>query len=425
MGNIIFKAKKIVEVAKGATWVADNGNLHLGADKATVLQKGGEGVQLKIGKPPAKKDATLPEVEEIKILTPLVPGLDDGGAEVESMVYDGRYEFEVVKFKNGQQPSNMDVIKWAYEYETIDGQKVSEVFAGASGKRIALTIQAKEVCGRNLTIKAFIGKPDNGGRYQGRVHYRFRWFNRSQVQSELDGRASQPWRVNQSSTSLCGMACIFYLLAKHNYAAYKKLALELHQKGEATLNQYTIVPNAKMFEVDPRKEPKYPSRMPYADWITLASARSGDSFWGYSGKTGEDFSAINWPWLMTELSEKLLGYKDVVSSGVYNPIIAPLHTDAGIRKKIEELNTARKEGYEVMMMIDSDLIDDEFSWNLDYHWVVLESDITWDYEPGFFSAKKDEINFSVFTWGTKGQYLKQPITSTHFVHNYYGFIKVK
>ncbi len=439
MGNIVFKAKKIVEVSKAATWVADKGLLHLGAEKATVLQKGTDGVRLNIGPPPEKKDATLPEVEEIKILTPLEKGLDDGGAEIESMIYGGRYEFEVVKFKNGQLPPNPDVIKWAYEYETVDGQKVSEVFPGASGKRIALTIHAKEACGRKLIIKAFISKPENGGAYNGRVHYRFRWFKKCQLNEEINKRQSTPSLVNQNVTSLCGMACIFYLLAKNNFAGYKKLAEDLHQKGEATLNNYTITPNEKMFDVNPETDENYPAYrkystgqpinppdlMPYVDWITMASVRSGDSFWGYSGKNGQDFSAINWPWLMTELAEKLLGYKEVSSTGIYNPIIAPVHTDAGIRKKIDALNEARKQGYEIMMMIDSDLIDDRFSWSLDYHWVVLESDITWDYEPGFFTAKKDEINFSVFTWGTKGQYLRKPITSTHFIHNYYGFIKVK
>lgn len=53
-------------------------------------------------------------------------------------------------------------------------------------------------------------------------------------------------------------------------------------------------------------------------------------------------------------------------------------------------------------MIDSDLIDDIWDniSSLDLHWVVLESSVVWNYEPGFFSAKKDEIDFKVYTWGT-------------------------
>ncbi len=52
-----------------------------------------------------------------------------------------------------------------------------------------------------------------------------------------------------------------------------------------------------------------------------------------------------------------------------------------------------------------------------------------DYTPGFFGAKKDEIDFKVYTWGTDpngaDRYLKKTITSSHFIKNYNGYIKVK
>lgn len=59
MGEISFTAKTITENAQSATWVADNGNLTLEAAKGTVVQKGDEGVQLKIGSPPPKAGVNI------------------------------------------------------------------------------------------------------------------------------------------------------------------------------------------------------------------------------------------------------------------------------------------------------------------------------------------------------------------------------
>lgn len=84
----------------------------------------------------------------------------------------------------------------------------------------------------------------------------------------------------------------------------------------------------------------------------------------------------------------------------------------------------------MILIIDSDLIEDNWDYNsLDLHWVVLESPITWDYTPIYLGSKIDEIDFRVYSWGTNpfgtNRYLKKKITSSHFMNNYNGYIKIK
>lgn len=55
MGNIIFTGKKIIDNSPKATWVAEGGDVTLGAG-GLVKQKGDAGVDLLIGQPPARED---------------------------------------------------------------------------------------------------------------------------------------------------------------------------------------------------------------------------------------------------------------------------------------------------------------------------------------------------------------------------------
>ena len=47
-----------------------------------------------------------------------------------------------------------------------------------------------------------------------------------------------------------------------------------------------------------------------------------------------------------------------------------------ILKRIDDFNTQIFEGFKLILLIDSDLIDDNWDFkSLDYHWVVLENPI--------------------------------------------------
>ena len=98
-------------------------------------------------------------------------------------------------------------------------------------------------------------------------------------------------------------------------------------------------------------------------------------------------------------------------------------------------------------MVDSDLINDKLDFqSLDYHWIVLESEINGEYEVLNQDGQLEYlVDFLTYSWGTnpldrrdtvkdkngndipnlgKG-FLKTPITRSHFIKNYYGYIKVK
>ena len=62
---------------------------------------------------------------------------------------------------------------------------------------------------------------------------------------------------------------------------------------------------------------------------------------------------------------------------------------------------------------------------LEYHWVVLESKIHSIEEKEDNEEVSLKYNFNVYSWGSKYKYLKESITWEHFAHNYYGFIKAK
>ncbi|WP_197474554.1 hypothetical protein, partial [Tenacibaculum ovolyticum] len=100
--------------------------------------------------------------------------------------------------------------------------------------------------------------------------------------------------------------------------------------------------------------------IPEVDWITMATTRSKESDFGYTGKKGQDASAINWPWLMTNLGKKLLGYKTVemdyykVNKSYVRDFFG---SDEKVRILEEDINKDYQNGYEICMMIDGSMMD--------------------------------------------------------------------
>lgn len=169
--------------------------------------------------------------------------------------------------------------------------------------------------------------------------------------------------------------------------------------------------------------------MPLADFIALAGTRNHDNN-SYKGGN-EEFQAINWPPLMMELTEKFLGYSDVESNGIYNPIKKLKNFPLPIVwQMIEDINKKISDAYKLILMIDSDLIapDPDTIWNLfslEYHWVVLETPIQTIQNLDGNGQIFYTLDFKVYTWGTNNKYLRSVITMDHFKRNYYGYIKAK
>ncbi|TLX24422.1 hypothetical protein FE904_16350 [Chryseobacterium indologenes] len=389
------------------------------------------GVEFDKKKETQRKGIEPTKVKSIKLLTPL----DNGSANEEAspiktqpgFLFGKTYRFQVVTYTN-LPPQDKKKIRWKYKYYSPSKNKWIEHLSTITGEIYSLHLNEKDMCGSYIYVMAYINDEASEGRLKIWHHNRFRWFNEAMFEAELKVRTDDkhPERINQSGTSLCGMACVFYLFAKEQPAAYKKFAKELFRTGESTYKSYTAKPSIDILEkkINTKGFPLNSSDMPLVDYVTMASTRNTDNP-KYKGGD-EEFQAINWPNVVINLCEKLLGYSDVHSKGVYNPI-KPLATSTmEMQIKIDDINKQLSNGYRLMLMIDSDLIQDIWDKkSFDLHWVVLETPITWDYEPGFFKSKKDEVMFKVYSWGTKDTYLEAPISWQHFMMNYNGYIKMK
>jgi hypothetical protein len=394
----------------------------------------------------AKKETKVKTIEVLTVLDSGSANDNSGTGTQEGMLYGKTYEFKVVAFTQ-ETPTDKSVIHWMYKYHSLSQNKWIEKKLPVKGETIKFTLNEKDMCGRFVHIRAYIKDPENEGELKLWKHNRFRWFDRMVVYDEIKERTdnNKPWLVNQSGTSLCGMACIFYLFAKEQPESYKRFAKELFRTGEATFNSYTVKPSIEILEkkIDFYGYPDLTINMPVIDYVTMAGTRNSNNS-NYKGGD-EEFDAINWPPLMTNLSEKLLGYKNVASHGIYNPIKKSKNYPVMlINKIIQDINEQIIKGYKITLMIDSDLIEDDPDFYLpkslsieelkksikspfefDYHWVVLESQINkypWLAEDGKTEYKLD---FKVYSWGSKNKYLKQQITFSQFINNFYGYIKVK
>lgn len=281
----------------------------------------------------------------------------------------------------------------------------------------------------------------NNGEIKLWKHNRFRWLDRVTLQEEIDERTDngELWKINQAGTSLCGMGCIFYLFAKEQPKEYTKFSIELFRTGEASNKGYLVKPSSEILEKKINKKgfPLDTGSMPIVDFVTLASTRNTDNP-KYKGGD-EQFAAINWPKFMVDMCSKFLGYKKVVDRTIpYNNKIESANLPySEILKRIDDINTQIFEGFKLILLIDSDLIDDNWDFkSLDYHWVVLENPIQIKNYLNSNGASVYKLDFTVFTpWGgeidsitnrlIEIKYLKEPINFTHFIKNYYGYIKVK
>jgi hypothetical protein len=404
-----------------------------------------------------KKKTAEESVKEIELLT----ALDDGSANDKSgklqkgMIFGKAYQFKVKSYAK-DTPKDKSVIKWTLKYHSLSKNKWVEIPLPLKGDTVKITMNEEDMCGRFVYIRAYINDSEKEGELKVWKHNRFRWFDRMIVEEEIKDRTDnkKPWLVNQAGTSLCGMACIFYLFAKEQPKEYAKFAKTLFRTGEATFNKYTAKPSEDLFNKETKTQKvkeknitsvKGTSGMPLVDYLTMAGTRNTDNK-SYKGGN-EEFEAINWPPLMTELSGKLLGYKEVSSKGVYNPVKPLAYTDYDIKAKIDDVNKQIKNGYSLILMIDADLINDVWDMgSLDLHWVVLESEIKEVEMLDENGRAVHRLDFRVYSWGTNPnndtalilntktgkmeenveyRYLKRPITKTHFMNNYNGYIKIK
>ncbi len=370
-------------------------------------------------------------VQEIQCTTPLDQGSNNSGGRVhgtkDGLLFGKTYEFKVSKYQNNLIPSQeqIDCITWEYSYLDDNGNEIN-CTAETTGETFSLQINDLEMCGRDINICAYGVDKYSEGFLSNFCHYRYRWFDRSNVIFEINRRKRQPWLIDQNHTPLCGMVCILYAMIKFDPDGYEKFALDLHRKGEANYNNYQINPEEELFEKKKtdRDYPKggYFNRpMPEIDWITLVGLRNNEKK-GYDGKHTEQAAGINWPWVMKHLSENFLKASSIEKE--WRPV-------KNFSKKnyevLDEIDDLHNKGYVVFILCDSDMVYPMKASTVGFvnHWVPYMGKIP-DINNGFLDLYDDIkgiFSFRVASWGKVGD-LKQ-LKFNIFNTNYYGYIAVK
>lgn len=348
--------------------------------------------------------------KKIQFLTELDKGSgNDGSGSTTStaMLYDHRYNIEVCLF-NGEKLPNSEDYKWAIEYisPSSPGKKIRRELK-QQGARIGLEIDDIDYCGCELSIQAYTDAPEKFIELKQLVHHRFYWVDKKRIDKQIQERKSEPWRIDQGRSSLCGMAALFYVTIKNSADRYQKIAQDLHRMGECTLDGFRIKPSAKMYEIDPANHGVYKRmEMWEVDWIVLAGTRSSESNLGYHGlESGswDQFAAINWPGMMEDLVKKIGGYKqtkavdvDLLTPLTQNAFLSNSRDPAKDLVKLDEMEKSHREGKKILMMIDMDMLLDTPGYKLgdiaQSHWIVYEGGMVKD-------STNQRVKFKVFSWG--------------------------
>ncbi|WP_438711616.1 hypothetical protein ACSTS3_03255 [Aquimarina muelleri] len=314
-----------------------------------------------------------------------------------------------------------------YTYDPDDGS----AFVGAfkeTGEKVTFKANDLELCGKTITFYAYIEKKENEAELGVFHHNRFRWFDRKKIKNELNKREKYPELANQSRTPTCGMASIFYILAKKDFNTYKNFILDLHQTGVAKCNSYNVdVSNSEhLLKMNPVTNSQYPqsySKMPYIDWIPFSCVRDqeNDLLINYNGEMSksslDEFSGATLPHEIKKLMKEILGFKNIINDT--NLIFNKNSQDFGeiSAKELKKLQDLYLEGYDICLFINTNMINNIKSgvFTTIEHWVVFEGivggTLSWD-----------EYEFKVFTWGGFENIINNPES---FRSNYYGYVAGK
>ena len=404
---------------------------------------------------------------------------------VKGFVYNKIYHLTaIIHNDNGVKDED---IHWEAEYVFTNGHRTKvknralDNIWTDKGRHITLPPMLPSLIGGTLVFYAYINKPKGEATWTIWVHYRFRFFNFKQVQDQIIQRVGKPWLIDQSGTSLCGMACLFYVFAKLHPVAYGKFIIDMHHKGEASFNGYTVRPDEdaaeEMYNMDPAGN-NYPvwtdangkevERMPMADWLSLAVLRSHESTtWfkpvvlnpfppivipvpkkmTYKGKrenTMDQLAAVNWPGMMERLCREFLGFQNVESTlsmvlmkeqkHFFRGWLSDKMSDRDLRS-LEDMEQAHNDGATVLMMIDSQMFENIVSYSYNdlltqSHWIVYEGGLIFynaANKPVKEIGKATKLVFKFATWGKdplkSSSLLKYGvITSECFKSTFYGYV---
>lgn len=362
---------------------------------------------------------SIPTLIDFKLTTPLSNGSANDGNNTlghKGIVFGEIYKFEASMTGNSQAKKNSTELVWIIKYTSPSTSKNKTIKVQWIKKgpkfEFEVTEKYKDMCGCRIDISCHIRvKPKQIITKKLFIHNRFRYFDGHTVEFQVIQRMNHPWKINQGQSSLCGMACLYYILIQRNKSLYKEVAIELHRTGTYHFsNGYTIKPKASMYDIKPTNQDYKSMKMAEADWIVLASTRSGESNIGYDGiEKGipDQLAAVNWMDMLVRMGKQVAGYSNVQKHDL-GLVRTGFTLLTGMHSSIEnliELDKKYKSGKKILIMTDPKLIYDKRGWRnpTSIHWVVYEGGLMLLDSKGSNVTNNPidvvSMSFSVYTWG--------------------------
>ncbi|WP_288998660.1 hypothetical protein [uncultured Psychrobacter sp.] len=383
---------------------------------------------------------SVPTLVNFELTTDLTIGANNKGTGVidkKGLVFNKTYKF-LAKLAGSKKGIESTKIVWVIKYmsPSTSRNKFITLKAITVGPEFTLELKDKykDMAGCEIEISCHMqARPKKSVSNKYFVHNRFRYFDGKKVLTQAQQRMSKPWLIDQAQSSLCGMACLYYILIQRSSSLYKKIAVELHRTGIYELsNGYSIRPKSSMYDIKPDDSDYKNMKMAEVDWIVLASTRSSESNLRYDGiETGsfDQLGAVNWMGMLTRMCKEVAGYSSVKSYdlGLLKTgftLLTGMHSNL---EKLIEIDKKYKSGKKIIIMTDPKLIYDNRGWRnpTTIHWVVYKGELrllnSANNEVTGTIENVTRLSFKIYTWGRIDKIDK--IENINFTSNFYGYIE--
>ncbi|MGP5408464.1 hypothetical protein ACTXLW_12830 [Psychrobacter celer] len=391
---------------------------------------------------------SVPTLVNFELTTDLTIGANNKGTGVidkKGLVFNKTYKF-LAKLAGSKKGIESTKIVWVIKYmsPSTSRNKFITLKAITVGPEFTLELKDKykDMAGCEIEISCHMqARPKKSVSNKYFVHNRFRYFDGKKVLTQAQQRMSKPWLIDQAQSSLCGMACLYYILIQRSSSLYKKIAVELHRTGIYELsNGYSIRPKSSMYDIKPDDSDYKNMKMAEVDWIVLASTRSSESNLRYDGiETGsfDQLGAVNWMGMLTRMCKEVASYSSTKSHdlGLLDVGKTIINKRNFSIDKLFEMDKKYKSGKKIIMMIQPKMISNNKG-DRDInsiHWIVYEGGLQLFDGDGrnvlTDSLHIGRVKFNIFTWGEEPNNSprdlpRRGISVTNFSTNYYGYIEV-
>ena len=259
----------------------------------------------------------------------------------------------------------------------------------------------------------------------------FRNFTVQEVEAGIQERIANPWKIDQGSTSLCGMAVVAYFYAKKKPSDYAQFVRNLHKYGKATSAAGYVLQtdsdrHLQEYSTSSKAYPNASSsgKVHPVDFMLLASLRDNengildyDPDGDNGGSLGEGSSGFSLPFEVAKLMKKLAGLTGIENN---TNLVFSRTNFLAATKYLKDLESKLISGESIALLINMGLIYGEKSYpSKPEHWIGLNA-INID-------EKKQTVTMNIFTWGQYGhnKYKQIAISFDVFIDNVYGYVSGK